>query len=385
MTNPSGVNNSIASRQSVSPSNSGPSLKVFPKERLEEIAFVFGISLEKINGISIYALQNKCFKKVLRACESDNWEKINEHRKLLFGITDLEGNTIFDVLTNLKDAPPNYNIDSPENLIFQGGGPKAIAYVGVLEVLEERKMLDFVKRVGGTSAGAITATLVAFGCGSVTMREFTNKKLLWSFLDFASSRAGVFKGDEFLKWINEIIESKTGKANFTFGQLRAAIREGKSFKHLHIFAYKAGNNKETVHFSSEDKQCDDLLIADAVRASMSLPFIFQPYTLRYQGENEQDPTNSKDAISFMDGGILWNFPLEAFDKKRYMTKCFSKQEGECQVTNKRTLAFSLREPGEMIPKKDTPITCFLSAIAEAKLTSISSAEDIYRKAKPYDK
>ena len=49
------------------------------------------------------------------------------------------------------------------NLVFEGGGVKGIAYVGALSVLEGEWIMTQVERVGGTSAGAITATLVALG------------------------------------------------------------------------------------------------------------------------------------------------------------------------------------------------------------------------------
>ena len=47
------------------------------------------------------------------------------------------------------------------NLIFEGGGVKGIAYSGALAVLEQRGILRRIKRVGGASAGAINASLLA--------------------------------------------------------------------------------------------------------------------------------------------------------------------------------------------------------------------------------
>ena len=49
------------------------------------------------------------------------------------------------------------------NLVFEGGGVKGIAYIGAMQVLEEKGILTSVQRVGGTSAGAINATLLALG------------------------------------------------------------------------------------------------------------------------------------------------------------------------------------------------------------------------------
>ena len=49
------------------------------------------------------------------------------------------------------------------NLVFEGGGVKGIAYIGAMQVLQEKGVLKNIKRVGGTSAGAINATLFALG------------------------------------------------------------------------------------------------------------------------------------------------------------------------------------------------------------------------------
>src|SRR5215218_4145686 len=48
-----------------------------------------------------------------------------------------------------------------QNLVIEGGGVKGTAYAGAFEVLEQQGILDQVGPVAGTSAGAITATLVA--------------------------------------------------------------------------------------------------------------------------------------------------------------------------------------------------------------------------------
>jgi NTE family protein len=52
------------------------------------------------------------------------------------------------------------------NLVFEGGGVKGIAYAGAIEVLEKESILSDIKRVAGTSAGAITAALLASGAKS---------------------------------------------------------------------------------------------------------------------------------------------------------------------------------------------------------------------------
>ena len=56
------------------------------------------------------------------------------------------------------------------NLVFEGGGVKGIAYVGAMKVLKEEGILPNIKRVGGTSAGAINATLFALGFTNIQVR-----------------------------------------------------------------------------------------------------------------------------------------------------------------------------------------------------------------------
>ena len=76
------------------------------------------------------------------------------------------------------------------NLIFEGGGVKGIAYVGAMQVLERESILPNIQRVGGTSAGAINATLVALGFTNAEQRSILNKL---DFNNFMDDSRGVFR------------------------------------------------------------------------------------------------------------------------------------------------------------------------------------------------
>jgi NTE family protein len=356
---------------------------LLPRKRLKEIAQIFEISKEKIKKFKgdDWSLQDKCFKKVVRAYECDNWEKINASLELIVGIRNSRGRTIYDVLAEDEDAPPNFSKDFPENLVFQGGGPKGIAYIGVLEVLEARNILKHIKRVAGTSAGAITATLIALGCTSTEIKRLLTETPLNSFLDYLSCNGGLCKGEVFRGWMDQVIESKTGIKNCTFGELRQAIKTGKPFKHLHVVASKIGANKEIVHFSSDNKVWDNLIIADAVCASMSIPLLFQPHQLVFKTGEEyfRDET-----CSYVDGGVLANLSIEEFDKGRFITKPLSREAGNRHIDNKKTLAFSLYDPGELIPKKDTSVTSIGKTVVDS-LSMRYHAESIIRRTKEFNK
>lgn len=205
------------------------------------------------------------------------------------------------------------------NLVFEGGGVRGIAYAGALEVLEEEKILPDIKRVAGTSAGAILAVLVGLG---YTPAEIENivwnldfnkfKDDSWGFLRDSKrifTDYGWFKGDFFREFIGGIIKDKTGDSETTFGQLAQMKQDGKPFLDIYLI----GSNLSTEFsemFSSETTP--DFSIADAARISMSIPIFFAAVR-----------ANPREDV-YVDGGLLDNYPIQAFDNRKFVAKHFVK-------------------------------------------------------------
>lgn len=59
------------------------------------------------------------------------------------------------------------------DLVFEGGGAKGTVFVGALEEFEDRKLT--IRRLVGTSAGAITAALLAAGCKAKDFLRFAKE------------------------------------------------------------------------------------------------------------------------------------------------------------------------------------------------------------------
>ncbi|NIL95463.1 MAG: patatin, partial [Woeseiaceae bacterium] len=76
------------------------------------------------------------------------------------------------------------------NLVFEGGGVKGVAYVGVTRELGKRGILANVERIAGTSAGAINAVLLATGHGQ---RETTSILLGLDFRNFLEDSWGLVR------------------------------------------------------------------------------------------------------------------------------------------------------------------------------------------------
>lgn len=199
------------------------------------------------------------------------------------------------------------------NLVFEGGGVKGIAYGGALDVLDNSGILKNIKRVAGTSAGAINATLLAFGYTSSEVSELIAKTNFKDFEDnsrfFPSNIARILrkfgwnKGDAFHQWIGEQIHKKTQNTNFTFGQLKEAIDGGETtFRELYVVATNLSQQKSVV-FSHETSP--DMAIKDAVRMSMSIPLYFAAFKL------------TEDFM--VDGGVSYNYPINVFDNEKYLS------------------------------------------------------------------
>jgi len=189
-----------------------------------------------------------------------------------------------------------------KNLVFEGGGVKGIAYAGALEVLEAQKILGEVKNVAGTSAGAITATLVALNYSASEIKkiilDMNFKKFEDGFNPFRLFTSyGLYKGNAFLKWIEDKIEKAGIPKDVTF----KSMAKNPAFKKLKIFATDL--NIENIREFSEEKT-PDTIVAEAVRASMSIPLFFRAW----QFSNEK-PNNH----IYVDGGVLYNYPISIYN------------------------------------------------------------------------
>ena len=73
-------------------------------------------------------------------------------------------------------------------LVLQGGSVRGVAYLGALEqIIEEGLMLESIKAVAGTSAGAITAFLLALGYSLPELKHELNLMDFKAFLDESGS------------------------------------------------------------------------------------------------------------------------------------------------------------------------------------------------------
>lgn len=194
-------------------------------------------------------------------------------------------------------------------LVMSGGGARGLAHIGVIKALEENEIpIDYVT---GTSMGAIVAALYAMGytpdemIAAMTSDDFQrwytgtmDKNYMFYFKrnnevpELVSLHIDIEDTIRLVRppmqLINpapmsmgflEIYASSTAAARHNFDSLMVPFRCVASDVY----------NKKQVVFSEGD-------LGDAVRASMSFPFVFKPI--------------KKDSVLLYDGGIYNNFPRD---------------------------------------------------------------------------
>jgi len=203
------------------------------------------------------------------------------------------------------------------DLVFEGGGVKGIGLAGAFELLEERGYR--AQNVAGTSAGAITAALVAAGFTAKELREivfsldyrrFEDKR--WyevGHVGFGLNllrEQGLYRGDEFYHWMKERLEAKNIR---TFADLTTGYGDVRWDSRLQVIVSDVTSRRLLILPRDAKKHLGldpaELEVAQAGRMSMSIPVFFEP--VRVQNRD----TNREHLI--VDGGMLSNFPIWLFD------------------------------------------------------------------------
>jgi NTE family protein len=160
-------------------------------------------------------------------------------------------------------------------LALGGGGAKGIAHIEMLKVLDDLGVKPAV--ISGTSMGALIGSLYAFGHNGLGIeRIFTELNLvdLISYVDVAlGAKYGLIRGDNIIKTLDKVIK------HTRFEDLRIPLK---------VVATDFWSREEVV-FSQGN-------VADAVRASISIPGIFEPVV--------------RDNRVLTDGGAVNSLPYE---------------------------------------------------------------------------
>jgi len=168
----------------------------------------------------------------------------------------------------------------PENkpklgVALSGGGARGLAHIGVLKTLSNAGIqIDYLS---GTSMGGVVAASFAAGLEPSKIEEIScfvgTISNLARLIDPILPKKGILKGEKVTNFFNKQLSNKT------FDDLEIP---------LIVIAVDLNSNKE-IHIS-------DGYVAEALRATISIPGIFIPV--------------EKEDMRLVDGGLLNNLPVD---------------------------------------------------------------------------
>ena len=210
---------------------------------------------------------------------------------------------------------------APVDLVLSGGGVLGIGHVGAASVLEERGFT--FKRIAGTSAGAIVGALLAAGMSGARLHElmaeleyprFVDKDALDRVPLLGPALSVVFEdGYAEGRYFHELLAAELERLGVrTFADLRIRGDRGADPRPEHrwrLTVLAADVTRGELLRLPEDYaryglDPDQQPVADAVRASISVPYLFEPFKLGHD--------NGESLL--VDGGLISNYPLDTFDR-----------------------------------------------------------------------
>ena len=220
-------------------------------------------------------------------------------------------------------------------LALSSGGPRGFAYIGALEVLEERGYE--VTAIAGTSIGALVGGIYAAG----RLNDFKkwlltlNSWKLFSLMDLSLSMNHVVKGDKLMDAIQKIVpDAQITELDLPFTAIATDLYSG-----------------EEVVFDKGD-------LFSAIRASMSIPSLFRPVqvgeTILVDGHSSNClPLNR---VKRTEGDILIGFDVNHFDIEAIRQNIAS---------TKKTIA----EYETLVANKEAEVKALSATIKMNKVTS----------------
>ncbi|MEN2983716.1 MAG: patatin-like phospholipase family protein [Dictyoglomaceae bacterium] len=159
-------------------------------------------------------------------------------------------------------------------LVLGSGGAKGLSHIGVLKILERENIK--IDCISGSSIGAIIGGFYAKGYSSKELEDIAlsiSRKDIYEFIDFTPSLQGIIKGDKILNFLKNFL------GDIEFSQLKVPFL---------AVAVDLITGEKIVFTKGK--------VLSAIRGSISIPVIFQPY-----------PFDNKLLI---DGGVLSPLPVE---------------------------------------------------------------------------
>ncbi len=192
------------------------------------------------------------------------------------------------------------NIHEKKILVISGGGIKGLAALGSLKCLIDNGIIYKPEIYAGTSVGACTCFLLNIGYDPKDIYDVFEGINYIELIKYVEPENllfdpcfGLSTPEKILQMIYIFMKKKNINKNITFSQL-FELTNSKL-----IITGTCLNNMTSFYFSKDSYP--NMKVLKALRISISIPFIFRPYTF----ENKL----------WVDGSVMNNFPIDLFNDK----------------------------------------------------------------------
>ncbi len=292
-------------------------------KKLVEWDYLDLAKLNRVAGTSVGAII-----ALLLAIGYDTEELENVLRQIRFD--QLLDDTLRERFLNIKKIILSHN--GLEKLV----GKNLFNLLYTLKKLEFDKLRSLYISVAAHYLKFKTAILEDLGIhGGEARKIMAEIDLLWKqlqpFYEAWKINHGLFHGEvlrqQFVRWI----QGKQLSPNLTFRELHTLAENNDRFKDLYVAAYNA-DKRVTEVFSWEDSP--DMIVADAVRCSMSIQGLFIPHRRYRRAADGRRVKDEKNTDCYFDGGSLDNYLLRHFDRERYLSSSNDKVQPASSITTK---------------------------------------------------
>lgn len=170
-------------------------------------------------------------------------------------------------------TPVRENVTPPKKvaLVLGGGAAKGFAHIGVIKALEAQGIRP--QLVVGTSAGSVVGALYAGGYSGFELQKMAQELDEKAFSDWTLGARGLLKGEALQQFVNRALQNRPlEKLKIPFAAIATDLQSGEGV------LFRTGN------------------AGMAVRASSSVPGVFQPVSI--QGRE------------YVDGGLVSPVPAK---------------------------------------------------------------------------
>lgn len=314
------------------------------------------------------------------------WNPVETRRRYGLTLTAADRSRIEANMSPLVRSEQLFDADA----VFEGGGVLGTAFLGAVRLCSEIGLRWH--GIAGTSAGAITASLLAADMHNDQLEQILAHLDYMSFVSKKTSRLifngdpsddleypillltnlamtgvlGEYSTDPFKSWLDEVLKW-AGKQ--TFGEVwdRSRMADDRQLKvvvsnlsrgEMMVLPDDLEPSRPTTARPAEGNPVTTALsyrppltpkqrnfsVAEAVRLSMSIPFFFEPGQL--------------EGNTIVDGGILSNFPLWIFDEDK-----------PGKPPEWPTFGFRLVDRAEAVPKKIEGATDLLGSMLKTMMVA----------------